>query len=90
MRVIPLFGFLCGAVMAATVGASMLPPLEALMVANAQRERVESAAKAGDCYVIADSDSRAYCLAKAHKDASRCNAIQRTDLRAMCRAEVRR
>jgi hypothetical protein len=90
MRVIPFLGFLFGAVTAAPVGASMLPPLEALMVANAQRERGESAAKAGDCYVIADGESRAYCLAKAHKDASRCNAIQRSDLRAMCRAEVRR
>ena len=89
MRLIATIGFICGAT-AATVGAAMLPPIESLTVAQAQRERVESASKAGACYTLADGDSRAYCLAKAHKDASRCNAIQRTDLRAMCRAEARR
>lgn len=87
---IAISGFLCGAIVAVTAGAAMLPPLEALMVAQAQKERVDAAVKAGDCYTLADGDSRAYCLAKAHKDASRCNAIQRTDLRAMCRAEARR
>lgn len=46
MRMIATIGFICGAT-AATVGAAMLPPIESLTVAQAQRERVESAAKAG-------------------------------------------
>ena len=89
MRLIATIGFLCGAA-TVTVGAAMLPPIESLAVAQAQRDRVEEASKAGACYTLADGDSRAYCLAKAHRDVGRCSAIQRTDLRAMCKVEVRR
>lgn len=44
---------------------------------------------AGSCYVIADADARAYCLAKARKDPGTCYTIMRGDLRSMCLAEVR-
>ena len=65
-------------------------PLHSLQVAVAQQEQADSAARAGDCYAVAGPDSRAYCLARVHRDPGRCYAIQRADLRAMCLAEVRR
>lgn len=43
---------------------------------------------AGQCYTIADADSRAACLARAHGDRSRCYAVQDVGKRAMCMAEV--
>lgn len=42
------------------------------------------------CYVIADSDRRAYCLAEERREPSMCYAIQDSSMRARCMAEVRR
>lgn len=47
------------------------------------------AADSGACYSIQDSDARAYCLARAHREPAQCYSIQRADLRAQCLAEVR-
>lgn len=48
------------------------------------------AADAGACYSIADSDARAYCRAKAHRDPSICYSIKASDIRSQCLAEVRK
>lgn len=47
------------------------------------------AADSSACYVIANADARAYCLAETRKDASMCYAIQDSAMRARCMAEVR-
>lgn len=49
----------------------------------------DATAAAGACYSIQDSDLRALCLARAHKEPGQCYSIQRADLRAQCLAEVR-
>lgn len=64
-------------------GPAIVAALALLVLSSAAK------AAAGDCYAIADSDQRNYCLAKVRKDPGQCYAIQRGDLRAQCRAEVR-
>lgn len=43
----------------------------------------------GACYSIQNSDSRNYCLAKAHNDSSRCYSIQSSEKRSECLAELK-
>lgn len=50
----------------------------------------DTAASAGQCYTITDSDYRALCRAEAHKEPGMCYSIQRNDLRAECLAENHR
>ncbi len=50
----------------------------------------EARADGGACYSISNPESRAYCLARAHKNASYCYSIPTSDLRAICLAEFRR
>ncbi|MGE4335655.1 MAG: hypothetical protein AB7E55_06740 [Pigmentiphaga sp.] len=41
------------------------------------------------CYTL-PADARAFCLARAHGEPSRCYSIQSTEMRATCLAEVRK
>lgn len=50
----------------------------------------DTASAASACYSISDSDARATCLAKAHKDPAKCYAVQSAEKRAICIAEVKR
>ncbi len=45
-------------------------------------------AGAGACYIIDNSDSRSYCLAKERKSTSQCYAIADADMRNECLKEV--
>lgn len=64
-------------------------PLAIACCAWLSQSRADSAADAAACYTINDADSRAICLAKAHKDPGRCYSVQAADKRAQCLAEVR-
>lgn len=91
MRMINAMGFLCGALTVSAVAyqaTSVQPVAEQAAVVSAQREHVNAAAMAGNCYTISELDARAYCLAKVHQSVGRCEAIRRQDLRAMCKVEV--
>lgn len=43
---------------------------------------------AGMCYRIGDSDARISCLARAHKDPSRCYAVYDANQRNLCFIEA--
>lgn len=45
---------------------------------------------AGMCYRISDSDSRTACLARAHKDPSRCYAVRNLYQRELCFFEAKK
>lgn len=64
--------------------------LAILYVAPPAWSKSEARTDAGSCYVIADSDGRAYCLAVAHQNPGRCYTIQDGGLRARCLAETRK
>lgn len=49
----------------------------------------DTASAASACYSITDADTRAACLAKAHKDPARCYSVQAPEKRAICIAEVK-
>ena len=71
-------------------GAPIAAVMFVLLVVAFAGQRPAFATDAGSCYAIGDSDQRAYCLAKAHRDSGRCYSIQNSGLRAQCIAEVRR
>jgi len=50
----------------------------------------DQAKSASACYGIGNPDTRAYCMARAHRDTGRCYNIKAADLRSLCLAEVRR
>jgi hypothetical protein len=45
-------------------------------------------AAASSCFMIAQPDDRAYCLARQNQRASDCVAIANTDLRTRCKVEL--
>ena len=45
-------------------------------------------AAASSCFMIAQPDERAYCLARQNQRATDCVAIANTDLRTRCRVEL--
>ena len=45
-------------------------------------------ATASSCFMIAQSDDRAYCLARQNQRASDCVAIANTNLHTRCRVEL--
>lgn len=61
----------------------------ALLLGVAILAPVAHATNSATCYTL-PADARAYCLARAHGDPSRCYSIQATEMRAACLAEVRK
>lgn len=44
---------------------------------------------ASACYLVTDSDARAFCRAKVNKEPGTCYVIKKPDMRAQCLAETR-